>query len=58
VGTQAGTAGEDPLIIQRLNTVGGPAPSTGCAVPSDVGHEAFVPYTADYLFYKEKAPDR
>jgi len=62
VGKQAGTAGEDPLtqttIIQRLNTVGGPAPSTGCAVPSDVGHEAFVPYTADYFFYKEKAPDR
>jgi hypothetical protein len=36
-------------FIQRLNTVGGNAPSTP---GSAVGEEARVPYTADYLFYK------
>jgi hypothetical protein len=36
-------------FIQRLNTVGGNAPSTPGTV---VGDEARVPYTADYLFYK------
>ena len=35
--------------VQRLNTVGGNAPS----VPGTfVGQEADVPYTADYLFYQ------
>jgi len=61
VGKHAGTSGGDPLtqttLVQRLNTVGGLAPSTGCAVPSDVGHEAFVPYTADYFFYKVRTQD-
>jgi Protein of unknown function (DUF3455) len=38
-------------FIQRLNTVGGNAPSTP---GSFVGEEADVPYTADYLFYKVK----
>jgi FtsP/CotA-like multicopper oxidase with cupredoxin domain len=36
-------------FIQRLNTVGGNAPSTPGNV---VGQEARVPYTADYLFYQ------
>jgi hypothetical protein len=36
-------------FIQRLNTVGGNAPSTPGSV---VGEEVQVPYTADYLFYK------
>jgi hypothetical protein len=36
-------------FIQRLNTVGGNAPSTAGTV---VGQEARVPYTADYLFYQ------
>jgi hypothetical protein len=35
-------------FIQRLNTVGGLAPSTPGSV---IGQEARVPYTADYLFY-------
>ena len=39
-------------FIQRLNTSGGVAPSTGCSSPSDVGKLAFVPYTADYFFYR------
>jgi hypothetical protein len=51
-----GPTGGDTLtkttFIQRLNTSGGVAPSTGCAAPTDVGHQAFVPYKADYFFYK------
>lgn len=37
--------------IQRVNTVGGKAPSTG-ANASNVGEEIHVPYTAEYYFYK------
>jgi Protein of unknown function (DUF3455) len=36
-------------FIQRLNTSGGIAPSIGC---TEVGQRVFVPYTADYVFYK------
>jgi hypothetical protein len=46
-GTQAGPTGGNTLtrttFIQRVNTVGGSAPSTGCAVSTDVGSKAFVP---------------
>ena len=56
VGTQPGPDGGDALtqvkFIQRLNTAGGVAPATGCSTLDDVGHQAFVPYTADYFFYK------
>jgi len=56
-GVEDGPTGGDTLskttFIQRLNTSGGVAPSTGCA-SSDVGHQAFVPYTADYFFYTDK----
>ena len=56
VGDQAGPTGGDKLTqttyIQRVNTSGGVAPSTGCAFSSDVGNQAFVPYTTDYYFYK------
>jgi Protein of unknown function (DUF3455) len=56
VGTKVGPTGGNTLsgttFIQRLNTVGGSAPATGCDVPTDIGHKAFVPYTADYFFYK------
>jgi hypothetical protein len=52
VGAQDGPTGGDELsettYIQRLNTVGGLAPSTPCTV----GMMALVPYTADYFFYK------
>ena len=37
--------------VQRLNTTGGSAPTTGCAVSTDVGGQVLVPYTADYYFY-------
>jgi hypothetical protein len=56
VGTQAGPMGGDILahttFVQRLNTAGGVAPSTGCSQPSNIGATALVPYTADYFFYK------
>jgi len=56
-GTQAGPTGGDRLTattyIQRLNTSGGVAPATGCSVATNVGNKAFVPYTADYFFYKQ-----
>ncbi|MEO8628833.1 MAG: DUF3455 domain-containing protein [Betaproteobacteria bacterium] len=55
VGAAEGPAGGDRLTdttyIQRLNTVGGNAPATGCANSADVGAKAFEPYTADYFFY-------
>jgi hypothetical protein len=55
VGAQDGPSGDDTLsettFIQRLNTSGGVAPSSGCSALADVGRQAFVPYTADYFFY-------
>ena len=41
-------------LIQRLNTVDGMAPSTGCTRPEDIKKRALVPYEADYFFYKER----
>jgi len=55
-GVAQGPAGGDTLtqtsFIQRLNTSGGAAPSTGCTSAANVGSKAFMPYTADYFFYK------
>src|SRR5512135_2401673 len=57
VGSQKGPTGGDKLFgttfVQRLNTTGGLPPSTGCSSLADVGNTAFVPYTADYFFYKK-----
>ena len=56
VGAQDGPTGghtlSDTTFVQRLNTSGGVAPSTGCTSSADVGHQAFEDYTADYFFYK------
>jgi hypothetical protein len=56
VGHQDGPIGGDRLsgttFIQRLNTQGGSAPSTGCSSLEDIGKMTFVPYTTDYYFYK------
>lgn len=56
VGADPGPIGGRTLIpttyIQRLNTVGGVAPSTGCTTASDVNKRAFVPYEAVYAFYR------
>ena len=38
-------------FVQRVNTVGGLAPSIGCNSPDDIGKTAFVPYEADYVFF-------
>jgi hypothetical protein len=38
-------------FVQRVNTVGGLAPSIGCNSLADIGKTAFVPYEADYVFY-------
>jgi hypothetical protein len=39
--------------IQRVNTVGGAAPTTACA-QANVGTTGRIPYTADYYFLSEK----
>jgi len=56
VNHQDGPTGGDTLskteFVQRVNTVGGLAPSTGCASPADAGNEAFVHYKADYVFWR------
>ena len=56
VGAQDGPTNGDKLskttFIQRLNTTGGVAPSDGCAESADIGKREFVPYEADYFFYK------
>jgi Protein of unknown function (DUF3455) len=56
VGAEEGPKGGDELIgttfIQRLNTTGGAAPSTGCGLSTDIGKRAYVPYTADYFFFE------
>ena len=56
VGRRDGPSNGDRLsnttFVQRLNTHGGVAPTTGCASLADVGNKAFVNYTADYFFYK------
>jgi len=57
VGVAPGPTGGDRLtkvtFVQRLNTVGGLAPATGCSSFGDLGRKAFVPYSADYFFYKQ-----
>lgn len=40
-------------FIQRLNTKGGKAPSSGCD-EAHAGQELRVPYSADYMFYAPK----
>jgi hypothetical protein len=54
-----GPTGGDKLLparfIQRVNTVDGLAPSTGCATPQDIATRVLVPYEADYFFFREPA---
>jgi len=57
VGAEPGPTGGNTLtgttFIQRVHTVGGLPPSTGCDRLNDVGRKAFMPYTADYFFYRQ-----
>src|SRR6185295_18178400 len=39
--------------IQRVNTVGGAAPATGCS-QADAGKPARIDYTADYYFFTSR----
>jgi hypothetical protein len=56
IGSAQGPAGGKTLtkttFIQRLNTNGGSAPALGCSVPTDVGKQTLVPYSADYVFFR------
>ena len=58
VGREGGPTGGKKLtvanFIQRLNTVGGVAPATGCSGSANVGSRVFVPYEADYFFYRDQ----
>ena len=51
--TAEGPSGQMSAVksIQRIKTVGGQAPTAGCAAAGDVGKQARVPYTADYVFF-------
>ena len=44
---------ERTTFIQRVNTTGGLAPTSGCDA-AHVGAASNVPYTADYYFYRAK----
>jgi hypothetical protein len=59
VASVGGSTGGDALTsttyIHRVHTTGGVAPAAGCSKPRDLGKKAFVPYTADYYFYREAA---
>jgi hypothetical protein len=39
-------------FLQRVNTMGGLAPESGCGRALDIGLKALMPYTADYVFYR------
>lgn len=51
-------AGEGVLApvtsIQRINTKGGKAPTSGCDAAGHAGQEVRVAYSADYLFFAPK----
>lgn len=57
VAAQEGKAGGHLLTkttyIQRVNTTGGVKPVANCAASADTGNKNFVPYTADYFFYRQ-----
>jgi Protein of unknown function (DUF3455) len=57
-GVKAGPGGGGILtattFIQRVHTSGGVAPPEECTSMNDVGNKAFVPYTADYFFYRKR----
>ena len=56
MGTEAGAREDDRLtkttVVHRVNTSGGVAPASECTTTGDVGKTKFVPYTADYYFFK------
>lgn len=53
-GPEGGARMTRTSAIQRVNTSGGVAPATGCAASIDAGRKALVPYSADYVFYRNR----
>jgi Protein of unknown function (DUF3455) len=55
VGADRGPTGGHSLTettyLQRVHTLGGLAPTTGCVRAKDMGNQALVPYSADYVFH-------
>lgn len=52
-GPTGGTALFGTTFVQRVNTSGGIAPAAdGCKQAMDIGKKALVPYTADYVLYR------
>ena len=58
VGAEGGPTGGIRLTgathNHRLNTAGGTAPAIGCSQSVNVGSRIFVPYEADYFFYRDQ----
>jgi hypothetical protein len=52
LGPSGGSLLTATTYIHRVNTVGGVAPSAGCAKSRDVGTFALVSYETDYYFYR------
>jgi hypothetical protein len=52
-GPNGGATLSQTQFVQRVNTIGGNPPKTGCSSSADVGKEAFVHYKADYFFWKK-----
>jgi hypothetical protein len=53
VGPTGGSILAQTTFIHRLNTSGGAKPTTGCSQTSQIGALKFVPYVADYYFYRQ-----
>ena len=52
-GPTGGATLSPSLFVQRVNTIGGNPPKTGCSSSADVGKVTFVHYKADYFFWKK-----
>jgi hypothetical protein len=53
VGPTGGSILTQTTFIHRLNTSGGSKPTTGCSQTNHIGDLKFVPYVADYYFYRQ-----
>jgi Protein of unknown function (DUF3455) len=51
-GPSGGSLFAQTTFIHRLATTGGLKPATGCSEFANVGAIVYIPYTADYYFYR------
>jgi hypothetical protein len=51
-GPTGGTTLSRASLVHRLNTSGGRKPTTGCTINDHIGILKFVPYAAEYYFYR------